>query len=95
MTKKEAIGWLEKDIKLHEVFNETKHQNKVLEALEMAIKALEQEPKRGEWIDKGNFYICSECGKRMPYAVLGSKLSRAYAFMSDYCPNCGARMKRL
>ena len=206
MTKTEAIEWLEKDIKLHEVFNETKHQDKAIEALNMAIDALEQEPscrnprqvdlisrqdavneihkyfaeeidktpteidkdgdelyadmptvnsllacnkelskrikalpsaepnllcaladrecpfqgkefawcltcphisvedralvkkvasepKRGKWIDKGNFYICSECGKRMPYAVLGSKLSRAYAFMSDYCPNCGARME--
>lgn len=43
MRKQEAIEWLEKDIKLHEVFNETKHQNKAIEALETAIKVLEQE----------------------------------------------------
>ena len=58
------------------------------------IKALNSaEPKHGKWVDKGDFYVCSECGERMPYAVLGSKLSRAYAFMADYCPNCGARME--
>lgn len=62
-------------------------------ALNMAIEALEQEPKRGKWVDKGDFYVCSECGNRMTYAVLGSEFSRAYAFMSDYCPHCGSPME--
>lgn len=44
MTRQEAIEYLEKDIKLHEVFNETKHQEKAIEALNMAIEALRQEP---------------------------------------------------
>ena len=64
--------------------------------IEDAIKnlhELKQVPKRGKWVDKGDFYVCSECGKRMPYAVLDSELSQAYAFMSDYCPHCGARME--
>ena len=46
MTKTEAIEWIEwlkKDIKLHEVFNETKRQSKAIEALNMAIKALEKQ----------------------------------------------------
>lgn len=64
-----------------------------VEAWEMAIEALEQEPKQGHWIDKGDFYVCSECGERMTYAVLGSEFSRAYAFMSDYCPHCGSAME--
>ena len=63
------------------------------EAKQIVIEALGQEPKRGHWIDKGDFYVCSECGKRMPYAVLNSERSIAYAFMSDYCPHCGARME--
>lgn len=66
---------------------------KCYDALDMAEKALQQEPKRGKWIDKGDFYVCSECGNRMAYAVLDSELSQAYAFMSDYCPHCGARME--
>ena len=49
------------------------------EALEMAIKALEQEPKTGHWIYKG-YYECSECGKS------------TYLNKSNYCPNCGAKM---
>ena len=64
-----------------------------VDALEMAIKALEREPKRGHWLDKGDFYVCSECGKRMAYAVLDSERSIAYAFMSDYCPHCGSAME--
>lgn len=84
MTKKEAIGWLEKDIKLHEVFNETKHQNKVLEALEMAIKALEQEPKRGEWVQAKEveieYAVCTNC-------------THHGEFYMRYCPNCGAYMR--
>ena len=63
------------------------------EAKQIVIEALEQEPKRGKWIDKGDFYVCSECGNRMTYAVLGSEFSRAYAFMSDYCPHCGSPME--
>jgi len=64
--------------------------------LSKRIKSLPSaEPKRGKWVDKGDFYICSECGERMTYAALGSKCSRAYAFMSDYCPHCGARMEEV
>jgi len=47
------------------------------------IKALEQEPKTGYWIDnkaRTNLCNCSECGA----------LSKAY---SKYCPNCGAKME--
>ena len=64
--------------------------------LSKRIKSLPSaKPKRGKWVDKGDFYICSECGERMTYAALGSKCSRAYAFMSDYCPHCGARMEEV
>lgn len=53
------------------------------EAVDLAIKALEQEPKTGHWIfdeilDK--HYYCSEC-KSMGVDYW------------DYCPNCGAKME--
>lgn len=56
------------------------------EFYDMAIKALEQEPRKGHWIDCDNSedysadgYDCSVCGVNAEYAT-------------SYCPNCGARM---
>ena len=50
-------------------------------ALDMAIEALEQEPKTGHWI----LGICDNCGydwgKDAPIASV-----------PNFCPNCGARM---
>lgn len=61
------------------------------EALDMAIKALEQQPTRptGRWIEKEDYnldtyYECSECGA--DYCIEGDIL------IHKYCPNCGARM---
>ena len=53
--------------------------DKDIEAFDMAIKALEQEPKTGHWIDSSNGWMCSECNKDNTYDT-------------DYCPNCGAKM---
>ena len=82
MTKMEAIEYLEKDIKLHELFNETKHQEKAIEALKIAIEALNK--KTGYWMETGNedpcWYRCSECG-------------RLYDLDENYCPGCGAKME--
>lgn len=59
------------------------------EALDIGIKALEQQPKRGEWIkedtEQGALGIqytikrCSKCG--WTHGLLIPK---------DYCPNCGS-----
>lgn len=62
------------------------------EALNMAIKALEQEPKRGKWIldeevSKKHIepiYICSACKN---YEAWGNTEK------TPFCPNCGARME--
>ena len=56
---------------------------KSFKALGMAIEALEQEPKRGKWLDylkEGLKWKCSECGSK-------------YTTPWHYCPNCGARME--
>ena len=58
------------------------------EALDMAIKALEEpERKKGKWIFKEDFRIvdgydwkCDQCGSWQRYT-------------SNYCPKCGARME--
>lgn len=56
----------------------------VEEALNMAIEALEQEPKRGKWITTEYDTIkCGECG-----IVYSSAL-----YPRKYCPNCGADMR--
>ena len=74
MTREEAIEWFKGSAfysKDHEPFN-------------MAIKALEQEPKTGHWTHDGshwkNRFICSECGYKL------------FEEQTNYCPNCGARM---
>lgn len=49
-------------------------------ALNMAIEALSAEAVQGEWIDaKMDYGECSECG--------------FFGITTDYCPNCGAKMK--
>lgn len=67
-------------------------------ALEMAIKALEQESKTGHWIvvDEGSNcgYYCSECQKKIVECQKkivekgGSNLAKKI----KRCPNCGCRI---
>ncbi|MBQ1573926.1 MAG: hypothetical protein IIZ78_22610 [Clostridiales bacterium] len=55
----------------------------ILEAYNMAIKALEQEPKTGHWTEEFNDlegevrFTCSSCGK---YQLFGT----------DFCYHCGS-----
>ena len=66
------------------------------EYFDMAIKALEQEPKTGEWIEQNDdyfdWYECSECG----YGSEGEmQYSSEYDVRTNYCPCCGARMEEV
>ncbi len=61
-----------------------------IEYLQMAIKALEAEPKNGKWKDSvlgmdGYYANCSECG----YQIDVHK-NRGYP---NYCEHCGADMR--
>ena len=61
-----------------------------LEALDMAIKALEQEPKMGQWVktigENGvtSALRCSKCGFE----------DNRYELF-NYCPTCGAKMREV
>lgn len=49
-------------------------------------------PKSGEWIRDGSMIECSVCECRMPkelQGVTGAILN----LQTEYCPNCGSRMK--
>jgi hypothetical protein len=85
MTNKEAIEELKKVDTLD-------MPARLCEAHYMAIKALEQEPKTGHWIEKDGFdgdvyYDCSECGESWT-TIEGTPWQNGM----DYCPNCGCRM---
>ena len=63
-----------------------------IEALEMAIKALEQEPKTGHWIEEEMFdgevaYRCSKCGGLFELEN-GTPKNNEY----NFCPKCGELM---
>ena len=64
-----------------------------LEALNMAIETLEQNPNTGHWMKtpkaimgEGYMWYCNKCG----YEVYQDS-SRPYP-SQKYCPNCGAKM---
>lgn len=102
MKKEDAIQMLNR---LLLYYNECPHQDceKCVEAINMAIDVLEQEPscrntrqvdlKRGKWIDV-ECQIgmqCSECGKMCSEITLRTDMMTKAHW--NYCPNCGARME--
>jgi len=61
------------------------------DALDMAIKALEQEPKTGYWRHYEGMLICSECGSEFYDDIMeycGDDVPK-------YCPDCGTKMDKL
>ena len=87
MTRNEAIRHLRTYSTTMGSGQTTDDQHK--EAKKMAIKAL-SEPKTGEWICKGDYAVCSECGGSSGTQFDGvERIPRTTAF----CPNCGADMR--
>ena len=70
----ESLIWIKENLVISEDFKE---------ALDIAVKALHQEPKNGEWEDIGGVirYGCPFC-------------HHAQEEKSEYCPNCGAKMDK-
>ena len=79
MTRKEAIT----------VLNMVEaHGSLVIQAKDMAVKALEQEPKTGHWIEhKHNGISHIECSECLSWFL------QAHLLRNSYCPNCGAKME--
>lgn len=73
MTNEEAI----KSLKSLKSF----HNGSYGTALELAIKALEQQPKMGEWLKNGELCKCSNCHHNVLFSVI-----KHY----KYCPSCGS-----
>lgn len=81
MTKLEAIEHL-KNIAIYSV--QDGYTDEARQALDMAIKALEEpDRKNGKWILETFQIRCNRCNKVFSYTL----------FPSNYCPNCGARME--
>lgn len=86
MIRDEAIDIIKSECYVFNPFNFDR-STMVNTALDMAIKALEQEPETGQWvfIDKAHEHACcSECG----YGNVDLFNGRPH----NYCPNCGAKM---
>lgn len=93
MTKKDAIDIIKSECYVFNPLNFDR-STMVNTALDMAVKALEQEPKTGHWITKiksdlrGDMWPtnpkCSECGGEPYYS------NTIYNY--KFCPYCGAKM---
>lgn len=85
MTREEAKNWLNKLYARSDItdeYGDMEDMQPYEEAVNMAIKALEQKPKTGHWKKIATYplYECSKC-------KLESMLNTW-----DYCPNCGCHM---
>ena len=81
MDREQAIdilyGMKADNLNLDDLYTKDKY-----DALEMAIEALEQEPKKGRWIDTGSGQMCSRCGE----------IQYGYDSFRRFCASCGIRM---
>lgn len=46
--------------------------------------------RHGKWIDKGEYAVCMECGGRSGTQYDGVE---PIPLMTQFCPNCGAKME--
>lgn len=75
------------------------------EPLEMAIKALEQEPKTGHWKKMVEVYDLQQNRMLVPYGYDDAKLGNTPVYVCDcgcesnknskFCPDCGAKMSEI
>ena len=60
------------------------HEHKYFLTLLAGIPTIQPEPQEGHWINGK----CDLCGEHAPFWCMASTYHE-----SNYCPNCGARMK--
>lgn len=97
MTREEELDWLYRLRSEIYVYMPKEWLIPMNDALDMAIKALEQEQKTGHWINAkvgklfpSNDFKCSACGNILDFD--GVNCGRGDA---NYCPNCGAKMSEV
>lgn len=89
MTNKEAIRRILDHKRVHSL-NEPRAVL-INEALDLAIKALEEQDKKGEWIEGENGNIkCNKCGAEIRYSYLANNKPD----FPKFCCDCGAKMKK-
>ena len=99
MNNKEAISKLRQIKNYYHFESYAKDLDYKIEALDLAIKALEERPQ-GEWIDTNEAYIVNEDGKRIPNSgisecsVCKQRVSPLFMGARNFCPNCGADMRK-
>lgn len=93
MTREEAIDIIKSECYVFNPLNFDR-STMVNTALDMAIKALEQEPKTGHWIKtpkavmgEGYMWYCDKCNFEV-YQDTSKKYPS-----EKYCPHCGAKME--
>ena len=67
-------------------------QSPLYYALDIAIKALEQKPRQGHWIEVTNGRGGHECDVCHDYAP---SFQNGDEYLSAFCPNCGADMREV
>ena len=82
-TKEECLAFYKELMKLADV--------RFVPYYKMAIKALEQQPKTGRWLDKK---MTIKDGHGLAYGRYGcSVCKKKQLSKTDFCPNCGADMR--
>lgn len=61
------------------------------EILDVIAKYLESTDTAGEWIDRGDYAVCSRCAGTSWQQMNGVEY---IPFKSKYCPYCGAKMNK-
>ena len=92
MTREEAI--LHMTLRREELKHSVGDLDEDIKAFDMAIEALEQEPKTGHWIKYSiprcgeQHYKCTSCGYYINFGQWGELYTKEF----KYCPHCGAKM---
>lgn len=82
MTNEEAIKWL--NVEASYIEADVGNGKEILEAYDMAIESLEQQPKVGVWLKNGELCKCSRCGSNVLFSAVK---------LYNYCYRCGAKME--
>lgn len=107
MTSEEAIKILNKIIltaDFTDEYGDMINTEPYEEAIELAIEALENEPKKSEWIGDTDYescqgmyerYKCSECGYGIDWRKHNQLMCQdeiPEEYREYYCPHCGAKI---